>query len=573
MLRVLLVAVLLLSTLTSQSSAEPRNAPPAERGAPPFPEDSRLSKEVSVDRARIYLGELAELLSRQGRVSLTVDDAKGAVSGIDLTVFLSGRPLRDVMTGLEELLSTRQDPWEWQRRGNGYILRHQQSPEAATEAARREIQNRWAGDLQELYRVAKLPDTERLAGHAANPEIFPAAHLEGVGMGKLDLLAALNPTQVAELARGGRVEIDTSHLSARARQGLTLGVTGERPASAPPAFYVKWDVTSLSPILWLSNGAGASNVCGGPGWDGAWLQSDNPGWKGFGAPDVQDLALRMIDQEEKLGSRVPDRTLPAWLMRAAVQQRFDILADHLYPRWNVTTSAAWMGVDRIDTLRIFVMRGHYVWREHGPIHLLRANLAGLHPRRHLVSWPEIRAMREAAAANDGYLDLPQLLHISALSPDQQFGLAEEFPDLKSNQAHPLAEWSPILRFYAELDPRAQAQVRRTEGLRYADAGIVARGALEFAAGTPGEEIKKDDFRGRDLLARHPKDAAVRLRLESGVDPERKPYRTLVWEVEAPGEATVTRNYRLRPREPLLPEEGRVIKELPSPPARRLRDGF
>ncbi len=74
----------------SQAPEAPKsNAAPTPR-APLFPEDAHLGREIRVDRARVYLGALAALLSRQSRVPLSVDDRKAPVSGLDMTVSLTG---------------------------------------------------------------------------------------------------------------------------------------------------------------------------------------------------------------------------------------------------------------------------------------------------------------------------------------------------------------------------------------------------------------------------------------------------------------------------------------------------
>src|SRR5688572_12057666 len=79
---------------------------------PLFPGDSRLAAKVTVRRQRIYLGELTETLSEVAKVRLEVETEKGPLDGVDLTVFVHERPLRELMAALVELLSHRRHTCE-----------------------------------------------------------------------------------------------------------------------------------------------------------------------------------------------------------------------------------------------------------------------------------------------------------------------------------------------------------------------------------------------------------------------------------------------------------------------------
>lgn len=530
----------------------------AAGSAPPgalFPEDARLSRPVTVNRPRGYLGELAEILAQQGHVSLRVDDAKGAVSGIDLTVILTERPLREVMTGLATELTTRSDPWEWQRSGSGYVLRHQQSPEAASAAARREILEKWTADVRELYRIATLPDQERQERAGSHPSLM-AKELDPRVLGNLDLLGRLTPEQVRVLAQGREVPLDTGRLTERQRTALRLGIssgirTGDpQPPPPPPAFHVTWDSMYLSPVLWLrGTDGGSGNVCGGNGWDNQWLQDHADGWTGPGDPGVVEQLMQQVRGDQSLGRSLPSGAYHLWFRRAAERHHLNVIADMVYPRGEETISG-WLGTTPERTFRYMVPFGKVVWRRVGELHLVRHKTAGLDPRRHLVPWPEIRALRLAAQKDEGFLGLAQFHRLSRMTAEQLRGLKEEFPDADPACANPLPLWFPILQFFGSLDPQTAQRALRPEGLRYADTGLVARGALE---NPPVGAGGKEDLRGLELLRRHPNEAVVSLHTEPVMALAGKPARRLVWEVRVPGEAPWVRQYLSRPRRPLAAE--------------------
>ena len=542
---------------------------PAQAASPTapslFPSDARLIHPVSVSRPRIYLGELVEQLSKDGRVRLSVDDSKGAVSGIDLSVFITEQPLREVMAALALEFNTKQDPWEWQRSGSGYTLRHQQPPEAASAASRREILETWTTDLRELHRIAQLPDSGRSAEAAAHPRLLPNGNLGTVAAGELDLLGKLTSAQVDALAHGREVAFDTGQATERERAALQLGITyktpdrGAGPPLLTPGFYVKWDSTSLSPILWMRGTTGSGSVCGGGTWDNAWLQSDANGWIGPGDPDVQKQLMQQVRGEQGLGQDLPAGPYHLWFRRVAQRQKLKLIADLVYPRVKQTIGG-WIGSTPERTFRYMVPFGNMVWKPLEHIQLVRYKTAAIEPRRHLVPWAIIRELRAAADRNDGYPDGPALSYLSQMTPAQLTGLSEEFPDANPSQANPLQAWFPIFRFYRELEPRTRERLLKPGGIRYADTGVTARRALE--AGPPEPplpgSVTLSDIRGLDRLQARPNDATVSLRTEPAPERAGKPSRYLVWEIRIPGVDPYRQRHLLQPRRP-------VGEEPPDPP--------
>jgi hypothetical protein len=531
----------------------PAPAAPLSDSPDIFPEDSRLNRPVTVLRGRVYLGELVRDLSRQARLSLSVEDAKGPSSGIGLTVFVHERPLREVMDGLASLLAHRFNTWEWQRKASGYVLRHQHAPGEAYETARKEILGRWADDVRRYHRIAKLPPGERAAEAERIPHLFPEGMLRG---GMPDLMAELGNPQMDALLRGNEVPLDVNRLGSAARAALSLGQTGGAPVGevrmVAPALYVTWDASFIGPILWLRNERGAAgNVVGGPGWEKQWLRSEGGGWRHRGDPDVDAQLEAAGRRRPEAGAPSGERTLAEWVKKAAMQHRLNLMADLVYPRAGQSIGYAWIGRTPEQTLLTLAARSGLGWKRRGPIDLLRDKTASIHPRRHLVLWKDIERLREAGDRGAGYLGLEELQFLAELSHDQLAGLSEEFPDANTDI---ILEWRPILRFYANLSQPARERASRPNGLPLRDAGLIARAALT-------EGVDARGIRGLGLLREHAHVAVVALyheaprkqeavRGQERVQTERRP---LVWRVSVPGIKEHRYVFRQQPRQPLKPD--------------------
>src|SRR5688572_10702163 len=85
---------------SSGSAGAPVRAPDMTTQSKLFVDDTRLSQKLTIGVTHIYLGELLEQFSRDAGVPLSVDDAKGPVSGIQLTLFAKDLTLRQIMEGL-----------------------------------------------------------------------------------------------------------------------------------------------------------------------------------------------------------------------------------------------------------------------------------------------------------------------------------------------------------------------------------------------------------------------------------------------------------------------------------------
>jgi hypothetical protein len=511
-----------------------------------FPEDARLEARVTVLQGRVYLGELLEQLTEQSGVSLTVSTQQGPVDGIDLTVFIHAQPVSEVMQSLIELLSNRFNQWEWQRSASGdsseYRLRPQRSPRAAARVAREALATRWFRDARSFYEIARMPEPDRSDAAAARPELFPDGR---IASGKPDLLAALHPAEFEALLQGTQIGFDPRRLSAEGRSALGLGLSGPAPevlggtsTSPPPAFYIEWSAANTGPTLWVRNEMGVSgNVMGGLGWNRAWLQRESPGWLVQGDMEPQKLRTRLTDGDPSAGTRTSDGTLAHLLLRAARQQRLNVIADSVYPRQGSTWGSFWMGRNRDQTVQALVAFQGMMASQRGDIYLVRDRTALINPRAHLVPLRQIRQLRTACVGNGGQLGIPELVILTHLEPEQLAGLTEEFPDAERET---IERWGPVIRFFEALTPPLRSRLQGAEGVRLIDAGRIARAHLAFAPGWVLIEPQAGRVR-------------VRLRQEQGDGTSDTKARRLVWEIDVEDAPGQRHTLRLLPRMPLQPE--------------------
>lgn len=521
-----------------------------------FPEDWRLDQRMTVRRGRVYLGELLEQLAADSRVRLTVEDTKGAVSGIDMTVFLHERPLREVMRGLTGLFSRRRDPWSWKASGGGYVLRHTMGPEALAAALREATFARWQEDARFFYRVARLPEAERAAAKASCPELFIA--------GNQELIAALTPQQLEGAIRGEFVPLDLTRLNPAARAKLYHYAIppGAPPSDRPPGLYLSWRPTQPGPILMCRNEYGqAGSAMGNSLLHDVWLRQEYRDWTFFHDPAVEAIRHRQEAKDPAAGLPLglPEPGPRGWLKRLSELQPFDALTDLAALGEFNPTVRGWRGNSLeqsqfafagtfwdIATRRVApVARERELW-------LVRHKSAGLMPRRHLVPWSTIKTLRTAAERNDGETGLELAGLFAELSEEQLGGLSEEFP-AAGNSEELVQTWRPILRFAARLKRESRLRLLTEEGIPIRECGLPARDAL-----AAGPDLQ--NRRGLQLLVQEFPRAVVSLRTEVSKQQVREGERIverertyLLWEVRVPEIRPHQRRLALLGRQPLRPE--------------------
>jgi hypothetical protein len=523
-----------------------------------FPKDERLTQPVSVRAGTYYLGELLDQIGREAKVPLEVSDARGAVSGIQLIAAVKMLPLRQVMGGLAELLSHRFDRWEWQAAPAGkpgYRLRHQQSPQEASEAARREVFAKWSADVRAYHEIARLPDQSRSARAGQRPDLFLP---NGVNWGLANLLGEVSDADLEALLQGHLLGLNRAALSSRGQKAYDTLIASNPPPKitysvapgvvAPPpqpvpagpaiSFHWNWETRFIGPVLWCQiNGNTSTNVVGGGGWDMHWRRSAEPGWRDWSDPAIQAVRQKWTTEDPATKQPLQSHSTVDWVRLAASKHGLNVLVDDVYPQYRTTYGGRLRRT--AEEAAVDLTSGDHEIRQHGELYLARHISAMIHPRGHLVAWAEIKRLRESAERNRGYLGFQELLWVAGLNQDQLAGLGEEFPDANPE---PMAVWRPILQFYQNLSASAQQAVRTTAGLPYQDAGVVARRALE-------SDQERQNERGMPFLEKHGDQVRISLRMETG-DKERQ----LVWELRAPGTPSFRARLQQTPRHPLNPDE-------------------
>lgn len=536
-----LCAGLVAAALTP--SAAERRKPEADPG---------LARAVTVSRARIYLGELLEEVSRQTGVPLRADGARAPLDGIDLTVLIHDQPAARLLEGVRQLLEHRFNRFEWQAEGErGYVLRCQKAPEEASLAVRQSVSAAWVQDLRGLRDLARLPPAVRQA-RGAPFRMFPG----GLGPehdGYLEIMAQVADPDLEALSRATPAYLDVTRLGPVALETLRSGIDPPPPVvpGLRPRLHVSWDSDRPAPILWIENDRGYSrSVLGGSAWNSHWLRTNGAGWVDRLHPPVEATRRRDVQSRPPAGELLPPCTLAGWMKHAHQKQRLQILADAVYP-WRSGPGVRRLGATPEATVHTLVTTYSLHWKEHAGLHLLRDGTAMVHPRRHLVPWQLVRRLRTSAERHDGVLTLDELAELAELKREQLLGLSEEFPAAESDS---MARWQGILRFYSHLHRDARRQLVKPEGLPFHEAGLVARAALA-EGGDPQNQL------GLALLAADPARAVVWM----GVVKEKRPVREagriaqrevryLVWEVRLPDQKPRRGAKSLEPRRSLEPEE-------------------
>lgn len=537
-LAILLVALVILPNRIAVGAA----------AADPLAGDSRLDRPITVTRARTHLGALLQEAANQAGVKLSVPNSNGPIDGIELTAVLDRVPLRRFMTGVEELLSTPYNAWDWtpsDGAAKSYTLRCQRSPAAAAAQTRQAVVKRWTDDLRQLFAVIRMPAAQRAGAAAtARKELFPGGY---INHGLLDLAARTPEGMLQPLLRGADVPIDVTNLTPELREALKLGVQGGMPLpdSVPrkptrPGLYITWPEGFAGPILWIRGDADeAANLMGGLAWDAGWIGAEGKPWKYRMDPEVE----AEFQRGEAGTETITAPTLDECIVKAARKLHANVLMDFVQP--DGSESVNLRAADSPErTFYRAAFEANCVVHRSGDLWLLRKVAAMVSPRAHLVPWSVVAGLRRSAARRQGVLSLEDLAPLTALSPAQLAHLSVEFPEA-STAAIPA--WKSILQFSSVLGASGRRALASDEGLRYADAGLAARAFLEQEIPLPDPKTPQRDPIGRPLLLADPNHARVRLQEVNAVTKDGTPDPRLHWEAWGEREGKAVRSIQRHPR--------------------------
>lgn len=542
---------------------------PAAQQAPTPPRQPRFG--VSLQRARIYLGELLETLSTASGSPHRLHKDSEWAGGIDLSVFLTRRDPAEVRAALEKVLETKANRVEWRevKGSRGYTLVFQRTPAEAYARAREPILNQFAQDVVHVHATFSAPPAQRAARIASRPDLYGSGLLTDRGLGVV--LGALNEAELGALLRGERLSWDPqSRTPGLPASALSFGQSGgASPAGAAPlprqkpsaGLYVTWDSAAFGPILWMRNSEGAAtNLVGGTNWDAAWMERNGDGWLHEREPGVYALAVQHAERKVH-GKPILQGTVYDCFDQIARSHQVDLIADAVFPRRGATYGGLWLARTPEESLKLAVFRLGLHYRKESGIHILRGSLAEIHPRSHLLPWSDIKALRTASTENGGFLGLKDLSWTLRFRTEQINAQSEEFPDL---QEPIIGTWAPIIRFSALLDASARKALSADRGLALREAGQVARAAL-------ADGPDHNNIRGLKLMESGGPDTRVWLREERASTAARTPsggavpaeVRRLVWTVRAPDGTEHSRAFTHKPRKTLRP----APDEEPAPPVK------
>ncbi len=528
-------------------------------GAKPSPEaDPRLLRKVTLTGLRVYLGEALARISGETGVALTVSDRRGPWSGLELVVYVKERPLHEVMAGLEALLETPYDDWHWRERGEGdgraYSLDHRRTPEQAVAAASEDRQAEFERNCLAVYRAARAGPRALRELQALRPGTTPG--YRDAGWSQFGLLGELNGGQFEGLMGGGTLTIPARNLSFQGQRyvrGAMAALPGFPDPLTHPEGTIRFAVQPNddgTPRLHVDINTTMHFKAAGLGPSAEWKRRARRGWSNSGTPEHAREGQRIFAQMDANGHGRGGPTLAVQelLRRTAERHGIHLIAE--------VKNGFIGGIDPdwlLEEVLLMLSGGELPHKKLENLYLFRRSDAWYLPRDRLVPWPDIRALRETAEKNDGYLDLDALARVARLPPAQGEGLHEEFPDADPERFEP---WRPELLLAGSLKPPLRQRLLSPDGLplRGLDPNTLA--ILFPREGNPV-------WPGFDLAAANPGPARVSLREEPS---ERD--RALVWTVSAREATASEHRYRLSPRVPLKVGEYRAPRRPPGvPPAR------
>ena len=509
-------------------------------------QDPRLRQTVHLSGRTLYLGEALERLAKQSNVALSISDDLGPASGIRLSAHVEARPLHELLNAIATLHSNRVDRWEWRRSGPDdtprYTLHHQRRLDQIADTARQQIALRFERDCWELYRAVQTGPAAEQALRVRRPDLVGAFGVQGVGWAYSRMLRLLDERQFAAVLEGERISIPMEQLAPTGRQLMEAarlvgpkqkdpqtGQLSPLPAGKAVEIFLQPSSGSAFPTLYVDATGTLGMSVAGPWSAKQWDAEMSQGWLDA-LSDAEALAL----DEARLPPRpIASRPWLELLQTIAQEKKFPFLAA-------VDLPGAIGGIDPKLPLRrllLILARGRVGSQREGALLLFRHLDAWQQDAAELVSWPDIRSLRQSATANQGYLDLAGLARAARLTPSQWSHLHGEFPDLDPKE---FVGWREPLLLVTMVSKTEQQALTSSAGLAVADLDVHAQ-ALLFPRGRtptwPGAE-------------RAGQSRAARLSLVYASTPRQPP--ALSWTVWIPDveNTAVVRRSVLHAREPL-----------------------
>jgi hypothetical protein len=409
--------------------------------------DPRLGRPVTVECARVYVGDLVERIAAQTGTSLQADDATGA-SDRRVLVSVRGTPAWKVMASLPGLFSYRLALWRWERTGSGdaaqYRLTRTRGAQSCADRLAEEAQTEFERMTAERMAASYRSDDE-WAQRLSDPT--PVRIEERGGWGLQVFRTALPENVQTKVLRGevravipveqlpawGRRLVEDLYARTRPYRRLPDGGTEPVPFPGEVVAYTMADGYP-TPSLFLEMGAmGGYCYAGGLPLKRAFAKRMAEAWfAGADHPEDgdQEAAKLAAAPRHDLDKRIA-RSDPRWVDLAEMT---DVPMLAVAPVGRMSRSFA---SDRTATLGTYLAAlrerdyAAHKWR-HGV--LLVTHAAWFRDRQEVspCPWSVVRRLREDCRAGGGLPSLDGLIRVAVdLSPEQLDALSDDWEPAES----------------------------------------------------------------------------------------------------------------------------------------------
>lgn len=432
--------------------------------------DARLQTHVSIRSPHILIGELLERLSKQSGVTLTADEWS-TVGSDSVTVSLHDVPLSDAMNAVWSLFSYQHAEWDWRRfpiKGDAnkyaYTLARPNYARFLAERLQEQVQTDFEAQAQELFDALNMP-MDQLKEAAKNNLLLSGLLDDGRVRPGMEILASLPPETLQNLLRNHQgIEIPVSSLSPEAQKALktswdwedSIGVGHHYPNGTyvpePRLDHISINIDTspgdVAPTVYISSGRGSGGYFGGAYMQEAW-QKMNAQWMLPGDGADSPASARALAASKKSAPTDDTRhRLADYLLKLSDAAQMPLMARLPNSMDTLSSSGIPSQVPSNSTLTASLAQAQeslqidHKWRGSVLLMTCQSWFVGQSEDARLP-WTEIKRLRDAEAAGDGFLTLDNIAHAANVLNDAQMtALGEWFPVM--SQA---AEWHDFLAFY------------------------------------------------------------------------------------------------------------------------------
>lgn len=454
-----------------------------------FAGNTALQRPLTLSTRSIRLGELVDRIAALTGVDLEVDDQRvEPVSGYSLTVVVHNRRAAETLEAIASLYSFRPDRWYWERTSREeanpkYVLRHT-LPAAAARQTREAIMR---ATLQDQFRKlsALYSATPQQRNRMAALDPMLAAYNTPRNADFLSFLALLSPAEVDKVMSGGDVEVPRSRLSSRQRAFITKEYRDSNLLGQPnvpqPDTLDKVTVAGAGlnePSIMLNLGPlGSHGLVGGIWMDAALKAASTRNWTGS---DDSNQAPQGSVPAAGVSTKLNDDVIrgvrhDSLLRRLGRIGKLNILFDRTTPsaaERRVSMDFPLEG-DLADLLPR-LCKDRFVWKRRSSFLLFRPEGWEVMDRGEVPSWPVVRDLRRAVAANGGYLRPEDWIRLGRFGRDALELLEDEFPDAKVSQ---IGRVHGLMRLAFQVRESDRQQWDREGGVGWNDLSPRARAVL------------------------------------------------------------------------------------------------